>query len=206
MNDSSAIIPNTPIDSGVENRENYFSVVPQSPVKLHTISDERVFLTSDTHFSHKNILLFEPNARQFASIEEMNDEMVRRWNSVVGKDDIVFHLGDFSFQGYQAISTIFPQLNGHISLLLGNHDRYRKWDWTKIGFQDIYTVPFVLDDKFILSHEPLKDIPEGMVNVYGHVHSHPSYNTVDSNRICVCTERWNLTPISLKQVKGLFVK
>ena len=51
----------------------------------------------DHHFFHKNILEYEPIARPFASVEEMNEAMVERWNSVVKPYDKVYHLGDFCF-------------------------------------------------------------------------------------------------------------
>ena len=58
-----------------------------------------VFFISDTHFGHKGILTFSGTKefRKFDSIEEHDAELVRHWNSVVGKNDTVFHLGDFCF-------------------------------------------------------------------------------------------------------------
>ena len=62
------------------------------------ISDgSRVFFTSDTHFSHATIIKF--CQRPFKDVSHMNDELVQRWNEVVGPDDIVFHLGDFAWGG-----------------------------------------------------------------------------------------------------------
>ena len=53
-----------------------------------------IFFTSDHHFYHSNIIKY--CQRPFHSVEEMNEEMIRRWNSVVGVDDTVYYLGDFS--------------------------------------------------------------------------------------------------------------
>jgi calcineurin-like phosphoesterase family protein len=55
----------------------------------------RKFYVSDTHFLHANILTMQP--RPFGSIEEHDEHLIRTWNSVVGADDIVYHLGDFAF-------------------------------------------------------------------------------------------------------------
>lgn len=79
-----------------------------------------VFFTSDTHFNHKNIL--QLCNRPFNSIEEHDQKLIENWNSVVGVEDTVFHLGDFCFGNAQKWKEIRNQLNGHIILIIGNHD------------------------------------------------------------------------------------
>lgn len=55
-------------------------------------SEVKIWFTSDTHFGHKNILRF--CKRPWNTVEEMDEGLIQNWNKVVGKDDIVFHLGD----------------------------------------------------------------------------------------------------------------
>ena len=57
----------------------------------------RVFFTSDTHFNHTNIIRF--CNRPFKDVIHMNETIIANWNSVVGPDDIIFHLGDFCLGG-----------------------------------------------------------------------------------------------------------
>lgn len=78
------------------------------------------FFTSDTHFGHKAVIDY--CKRPFATVEEMNAELIRRWNVVVKPGDTVFHLGDFAFLGSAATKAIIAQLNGEIVLIRGNHD------------------------------------------------------------------------------------
>ena len=66
-------------------------------VKYNEEEAKHIFFTSDTHFDHKNILRF--CNRPWETVEEMNQGLIDNWNSVVGPDDIVFHLGDVSFGG-----------------------------------------------------------------------------------------------------------
>ena len=54
----------------------------------------KIWIISDTHFCHKNIIAY--SGRPFKTVEEMNDEIIKRWNNKVGKDDFVIHLGDFA--------------------------------------------------------------------------------------------------------------
>ena len=54
-----------------------------------------VFVTSDLHFGHKNIIKYEN--RPFKDVEEMDQKLIENWNNKVGKDDTVYILGDFSW-------------------------------------------------------------------------------------------------------------
>ena len=81
---------------------------------------DRVFFTSDTHFYHANIINF--CGRPFKNVEVMNETLIANWNSVVGPDDIVFHLGDFCLGGSAEWTNILNRLNGKIYLIVGNHD------------------------------------------------------------------------------------
>ena len=52
----------------------------------------KTFFTSDLHFGHENVIKFDE--RPFNSVEEMDEELIKRWNNKVGKGDIVYVLGD----------------------------------------------------------------------------------------------------------------
>lgn len=80
-----------------------------------------IFITSDSHFHHKNILDFEP--RPFKTMEEMNSGLIEEWNHVVRKTDTVYHLGDFCFGGVNEWIDVLNQLRGNIILIKGNHDK-----------------------------------------------------------------------------------
>ena len=85
-----------------------------------------IWITSDTHFNHTNILKFlgadgKP-FRQFNSVEEMNECMIDRWNSVVKDRDKVYHLGDVYLSQGKEANSILHRLKGRKRLILGNHD------------------------------------------------------------------------------------
>jgi calcineurin-like phosphoesterase family protein len=76
--------------------------------------------TSDAHFFHRRIIQY--SNRPFESVEDMNEQMIQRWNKQVKKDDIVYHLGDFAFGKIDKIENILKSLNGRKRFINGNHD------------------------------------------------------------------------------------
>lgn len=160
----------------------------------------KTFLISDTHFMHSNILKY--CNRPFKDVEEMNQEIIKRWNSVVSKNDIVYHLGDFAFGNLDYISDIVLKLNGRIRLILGNHDSYNPNKYIECGFDRVYDKPIIYSDYFILSHRPIEWIDETGVfaNIYGHIHNDSRYQWVTARSFNVSADVLNFTPIEFNKV------
>lgn len=74
-----------------------------------------IWFTSDNHFGHANIIQY--SKRPFSSVEEMDAEMISRWNIMVRDDDIVYHLGDFTLGNFDVARKYFSQLKGFIHIL-----------------------------------------------------------------------------------------
>jgi calcineurin-like phosphoesterase family protein len=112
-----------------------------------------IYFTSDSHYGHAKIL--EYCNRPFSSIEEMNDEMVKRWNSRVRDGDTVYHLGDFSM-GRKENTQIRRQLAGRVILVKGNHDRSTE-HMLASGFEEVHKRLMIEVDgkKIYLAHIPV---------------------------------------------------
>lgn len=82
----------------------------------------KIWFTSDLHFWHKPILREDFDNRPFKDLQDMEDGLIKNWNSVVGKDDIVIVVGDVFFCGTQKARQIMDKLNGTKILVTGNHD------------------------------------------------------------------------------------
>ena len=66
---------------------------------------QKLFFTSDLHIGHRNVLKF--CHRPFENEKAMAEEFIKRWNSVVSEDDIVFDLGDmFWFDGRHEVKKL----------------------------------------------------------------------------------------------------
>lgn len=155
--------------------------------------DGKIFVISDTHFNHKNII--EYCNRPFKDVEEMNAAMIENWNRVVGPDDYVIHCGDFSLGRIDDTKEIVSQLNGHKILVRGNHDHNTVSQYKGAGFESVFGEKVVFDikgKKICFSHHKNEDTP--YLNLYGHVHNKPED---DENHICVCVEVHNYTPVLL---------
>jgi Predicted phosphoesterase or phosphohydrolase len=159
-----------------------------------------LFVISDTHFSHGNIIKYCD--RPFRDVEEMNERLIENWNSVVGANDRVIHLGDFSFGNRKRLETVFSRLNGKIDLVMGNHDRLKMRDYYNIGFHRVYDKPMIVSNFFIMSHAPLQWIRTGDVyaNIYGHVHNMEMYRDFTRNTFCACVERIGYKPIRMSEI------
>jgi calcineurin-like phosphoesterase family protein len=149
-----------------------------------------VWITSDTHYAHKNICLGVTawrnsdgtlpvdSTRHFDSLESMNDSIVNNINSVVGQDDTLIHLGDFSFGGFENIGKFLDRLVcKNIHLLIGNHDHHIKYNRDNIqeSFLSVaqYQEVIINGKYFVLSHYPLQSwhgLSKGVIHLHGHVH------------------------------------
>lgn len=162
----------------------------------------RVWVTSDTHFGHANIIQY--TNRPFDSVEQMNRVMTERWNDVVSPNDTVIHVGDFAMglpalhQGY------FDQLNGEKYLIKGNHDKNHtlKLGWT--GVFDDFTMQTPVGDVFF-SHHPImnpeykKEMEDSGIVLFIHGHQHnPHVRSIRGNRIDVGVDAWGFQPVRLK--------
>ena len=163
-----------------------------------------IFFTSDTHFGSDRTLKF--SRRPFANTQEMDEKMINNWNKVVGKDDIVYHLGDFG--NYD----VLKKLNGKITLILGNYEQNAlKTDFKgnflefstylkKIGFCDVIEDHLILsinDSSYFLTHEPLNCSKE-YFNLFGHIHEKCKCKRFGLNIGIDC---FNFAPASIDDVE-----
>jgi len=155
------------------------------------------WFTSDHHFGHKRII--ELASRPFVSVEEMDAAMIRRWNAVVAKGDMVYHLGDFAFDDH---TKYLPHLNGQKRLVLGNHDHSNRVK-KAIGWSTVDSLLHINVDgqPLVLCHYAMRVWNRshyGAIQLYGHSHGNlPG----DSQSIDVGVDCWSFAPVSLLEIK-----
>lgn len=177
-----------------------------------------LWFTSDTHFGHENILRF--CQRPWNNIDAHDKALIDNWNYVVKPNDTVFHLGDFCFGGYPKWKEIREQLNGHIILIVGNHDDKNRIAGIDSLFDYVtYQMRITVDGRTVyLNHFPFLCFAHGdpalyrsnalSYNLYGHVHSGPYYTGSDKGRLQYCyptqydvgVDNNNYTPVSWEKI------
>jgi calcineurin-like phosphoesterase family protein len=137
------------------------------------------WITSDLHLFHKNIIVYcgRPHADEY----EMNDDVVRAWNSTVSDTDRVVLVGDLSagvMGRYEALGALIMRLRGHKTLIRGNHDHQTDGWYKAAGFADVHDWLIVGDKLFI--HKPATSMNTDVINlveqikpklvIHGHIH------------------------------------
>jgi len=161
-------------------------------LKIELQEGQKLWVTSDSHHSHKNICrgvsdwVVSDNIgtiRNFDTLEDMNDAIVNNINSVVGVDDIMLHFGDWSFGGFDKIKKFYDKLNcKNIHLILGNHDEHidKNKDNIQSIFKSINTLVEVSvrwgrtnKKDFVACHYPIaswNNLKRGIMHLHGHTH------------------------------------
>jgi calcineurin-like phosphoesterase family protein len=192
-------------------------------MKIVLEKGQRLFFTSDTHYSHSNICrattawsVNNGYARDFNSLHEMNQSLIGNINNVVMENDILIHLGDWSFGGFDKIEEFRNQLIcKNIHLVLGNHDHHIEKD--KDGVQALFSSVnqyLRLDVRrpngknvekfsFVCMHYPIAswhDMSKGVIHLHGHVHLPLHLRISEGKAMDVGVDGNKLQPISLDEV------
>lgn len=126
-----------------------------------------LFSSGDFHYNNKNILKY--TNRPFNSVEEMNEELIRKWNEKVPKKATVIFNGDFCFGSETLFKQTVERLNGNIIWVYGNHDKpmpknFQRYDVVEFSYQgNCFFCSHYAHRVWNLSHH-------GSIHLYGHSH------------------------------------
>lgn len=167
-----------------------------------------IFLCSDWHFNHDRDFILVP--RGFDTVEQHNEEIIRRHNSLVTPEDTVYVLGDCCFGGPEYAERnieLIRQMNGKKYLVIGNHDTDAKIKMYKEAelfeaIQFAYRIRFKKYE-YLMTHYPTLvwngEDPKPVWNIHGHDHDKSIFHETGHN-YDVCMEAHNCYPVSLEQI------
>lgn len=130
-----------------------------------------LYFTSDTHFADIRVLRID--RRPFSDMPEHDAALVANWNSLVGPEDTIWHLGDFARGSRDDVEALLTQLNGHKHLIIGNNDPAETVEaagWDSVQHYAELTIDGAL---LILCHYPFRTwnkIGKKSINLHGHSH------------------------------------
>lgn len=167
-----------------------------------------IFFTADTHFGHAKII--EHAKRPFATVGEMDEVLINRWNAVVRPNDDIWHLGDFAFRCERigkTASDYFVRLNGRIHVVWGNHDD-KDAKLIKHLFASHQEVKYLRleKEKITLYHyaqRVWRNSHRGSWHLYGHSHGMlPHFH----RSMDVGVDVWNFAPVPFDVVRAYMIQ
>lgn len=199
-------------------------------LKIELKFGQKLFFTSDTHYNHKNICrgvsewrtldgkIPVNRTRDFPNLDKMNSTIVDNINNVVGQDDILIHLGDWSFGGFDSIKEFRDRIIcQNIYLTYGNHDHHIENN--KKDIQDLFIktlqytwlhVKYPSHGKiiggqynFIINHYPLcswHDMNRSVFHLFGHVHLPAHQKLMGGRSMDVGIDGNNMMPYNATEI------
>jgi calcineurin-like phosphoesterase family protein len=162
------------------------------------IDHGNIWITSDTHFGHAGIVRGTTHwrimdadgnkivpldaVRDFDTVEEMNEMMISNINDCVGEHDTLFHMGDWSFGGFENISEFRYRINcKNIHFIIGNHDHHiesnkeniRRFFASVNSYNEVNVAHKSGNLKLVLCHYPIvswNNMRKNSYMIHGHQH------------------------------------
>ena len=165
-----------------------------------------IWFSSDLHFNHNRQFIYQ--ARGFETLEEMNQTIIERFNSLVKPEDDLYLLGDTMLGKLEDSKPLVAALNGKKHFIIGNHDNSNRVKFYKTLSDDV-TYANILDaakHRFYLSHYPTEtsnleaDPKTAVINLYGHTHQTSNFYNDKPYMYHVGVDSHNCYPISLEEI------
>ena len=195
-------------------------------MKLILEKGQQLFFTSDTHYSHSNICRAttrwagsENLTRDFKSLDHMNDTLANNINEIVGENDVLIHLGDWSFGGFEQIEEFRNRIVcKNVHLVYGNHDHHIRRNKDNIQRLFTSTQDYIQLDlripngkemdklSLVCMHYPIASwdgMNDGVIHLHGHVHLPPHLRINDGKAMDVGVDGNNLYPINIKEIRSI---
>ena len=168
----------------------------------------KIWLTSDLHFGHDREFIWGP--RGFKNVHEMNEAIIKNWNTAIVPEDEVYVLGDLMLGDNDTGIKMIKQLKGTIHIVLGNHDTKARIEM----YQECYNVAdiqyaTVIKFKgysFYLSHYPTitsnleKEFGKHcLINLFAHTHQETNFYNDLPFCYHIGLDSHNCTPITIEQ-------
>lgn len=171
-----------------------------------------IYFTSDLHFWHRAIIEPTHSNRPWATMESMNEGLIRKWNDTVkNDDDIVYVVGDGAMNGKKAVAC-FERLRGRIRFVRGNHDHdlikkgAGRFEWVRDLYEATVDVgPEDVGNKVVLCHYPIEvwnNKHKGWLHFHGHSHGNTPTHRKIRGRVDIGADCWDFRPVTFAEARA----
>ena len=165
-------------------------------------TDVEVKVWSDLHIGHEKIIPY--TKRPFVDVAAMDATLWANWESGVGPHETIVCVGDLALDRGTSTETwtrVRSAPGRHKILVVGNHDLTSGGRLRVEGFDEVFGVMTSGGEPpLIWTHAPLPEVPNGYINVHGHIHSQQVHR---SPHINVSVEQLDYRPVSLPRIRRL---
>lgn len=171
----------------------------------------KIYFTSDLHLGHDREFIYKP--RGFDNIQDHDNAIIERWNSIVTPEDTVYILGDLMLKDNDHGIEYLKKLNGEKCFVIGNHDTAIRINLyideqganiTCCGYADFINYKGY---HFYLSHYPTltgnlekESLKQMTLNLYGHTHQKTNFYEDKFYMFHVGVDSHNCYPISIDEI------
>ncbi len=162
----------------------------------------RTWIWSDLHLHHKNIIRY--CNRPFQSVEAMNEALLAAWKETVGEADTIICGGDIALAGALKRERLarVRAMPGRKLLVRGNHDFGKNGRPADTGSDATWMALVITGNpRLLVTHIAMNEVPDGTVNLYGHVHNNEPLR--EGPYVNICVEHTQYRPLPLDAVRRL---
>ena len=176
--------------------------LPQHPVCEFNEPDGSVLVTSDLHLGHANVI--EYANRPFRDADQMDNALWDNLTAALAPDKVLVVVGDMAMR--EGLNAVTWQLIRDLDcrqrhLVIGNHDLTGAGQLRAQGFDRVWSLMLSGGEPpLIWTHYPMTSVPDGYVNIHGHVHDDPPRRTPHIN---VSVEQLDYAPVPLTALRAL---
>ncbi len=148
----------------------------QVPIPIIRSDPETTWIWSDLHLGDPSVI--SVFGRPFIEVGAMNAFLLGEWRDRVQAGHTIICLGDVLHEDVWRNESLMNEIRscpGDRILVLGNHEVNRAGNVEIDGFDEIHSTLYSSGNPpLLLTHMPLRNVPDGCVNVHGHLHNRES--------------------------------
>ena len=159
---------------------------------------------------------FGSRAAPANQVESFNNEIIKKWNTIIKNEDCIFVFGSIGGQTRKETREVLEKLNGKIYICNYNENKnFNQEDWLNWNVYRVWNTSFYysLNDKIIFfptKDSDIKKFPkysDNTDNIYTIVWGLNEIDNVYKNKqLSIDAKYWDYTPILLNEIPDIILR